>query len=242
MVAREKVMDSITFESVELFTSTGCMTLHQCIQLELAALINSEYRLMYKKEDKKLAQICKNLKEAMIYMLQLLEIFERAGDAIETYLQLERTNVPKEQVTQEVASLLAVAGFKLKSRESDLSNIVECCPDKLVLEHSSDPVKERKGQSVFSQSNKKPTHSLPNKTWRLIHTRYSIGSSALSSSILPMHVSWNRKANFCSGIPKTMGSQLNERLKGEGQYVGKFSPVKQLANFVLVVKRGIRFI
>ncbi|XP_059633973.1 uncharacterized protein LOC132276531 [Cornus florida] len=110
MVAREKVMDQITFQGIHLFTSTGHMTLRECVKHELAILICYEYKLMGRNEEKMLFQICKKFKAAMISIIQLLEIFETAGDAIETYLQSERTNAPKEQIVLEVSGLLKKLG------------------------------------------------------------------------------------------------------------------------------------
>ncbi|XP_059642812.1 uncharacterized protein LOC132284704 isoform X2 [Cornus florida] len=94
MVAREIVMDPLDCQNITPFTRRmGCITLQQSIQLELTVLINYEYRLMYRNQEKKLYRICKKLKATMMYSLQILEIFERAGGAIEAYLQLDRTNV-----------------------------------------------------------------------------------------------------------------------------------------------------
>ncbi|XP_059643525.1 uncharacterized protein LOC132285361 [Cornus florida] len=104
MVAREKVMEPITFQGCNNFTSRGCMTLRECVVIELAAHIGNEYKLMgrsrkrkyslkkQRSEEMKLSQIHEELKEAMVSTLLLLEIFERAGDKIEAHSQLEQPN------------------------------------------------------------------------------------------------------------------------------------------------------
>uniref|UniRef100_A0A5B7BDR9 Uncharacterized protein n=1 Tax=Davidia involucrata TaxID=16924 RepID=A0A5B7BDR9_DAVIN len=117
MVARKKFMDPITLLDKDGFTLKGCMTFRRCIRSELAALINIEYGIMGLNEEEELFEVCRERKMVMMSTLLMLEIFERAGDAIDEYLQSKQSNKSEEQVAQEVASLLAEAGFDTDSRD-----------------------------------------------------------------------------------------------------------------------------
>lgn len=88
LLARDRVMDSyyrsFTVSDHELLFSEAVVN-------ELAALMNQESALMGSKEHTKILQLCREKKELMIYLLQMIEIFDRAGPALKSYLK-ERTS------------------------------------------------------------------------------------------------------------------------------------------------------
>lgn len=54
---------------------------------ELAAVINQEYALLGREEHTEILQLCLEKKELMLYFLQMLEIFEKAGPELDLYLK-----------------------------------------------------------------------------------------------------------------------------------------------------------
>uniref|UniRef100_A0A5B7B9X3 Uncharacterized protein n=1 Tax=Davidia involucrata TaxID=16924 RepID=A0A5B7B9X3_DAVIN len=241
MVARKKFMDPITVQSKSGFTLKECMMFRQCITIELAALIDEEYSLMGLDEKKEFIAMCREKRVAMISILHMLEIFERAGHSIEEYLHSMQYDAPEKQVAEEVATLLLQAGF------------LDAVPSNLEFSHlweSGDHIQEEKEQSeaptkrVCGRDVHLKPYSLflfdkqprPNGQWNLIRKRFPCSSSA----VLPFDAFWMSKASFCSGFPKTIEVQVKERTKGKEHRVWNFSSSKRWTFSALLVKRGIR--
>lgn len=87
LLARDRVMQTIYCH----FTDGRDLPFSEAIINELAALINQESALMGSKEHLRILQLCREKKELMIYLLQMIEIFNRAGFALKSYLK-ERTS------------------------------------------------------------------------------------------------------------------------------------------------------
>ncbi|KAA8541746.1 hypothetical protein F0562_022898 [Nyssa sinensis] len=150
LVAQKNVMGPITVRSNDGLHLKEYMRFHQWVKSELAALIDQEYTLMGLKKEKKSIRMCKKKKVAMMSTLLLVEIFEKAGDPIEAYLQSKKKskkNVPKERVALKISLLLAEAGFKLNCKDVDLSDRFDSWPTKLILERSGGPFRGDKEHS-----------------------------------------------------------------------------------------------
>ncbi|XP_059635810.1 uncharacterized protein LOC132277993 [Cornus florida] len=83
MVAREKIMAPSTMQSKDFCGLGGGMMIRQCILEEMASLTNEEVKLTCIGSYSN--QRLKNKKALMTIALLLLEVFDKAGDAIETY-------------------------------------------------------------------------------------------------------------------------------------------------------------
>lgn len=79
----------------------------------MAALIDLECYLIGRgsQEEKELCQLCKARKSAMLSLLPLFQVFEKAGDSIENYRQSRPANIPEEQIAEDVARHLVKAGL-----------------------------------------------------------------------------------------------------------------------------------
>ncbi|KAI7992548.1 hypothetical protein LOK49_LG12G02022 [Camellia lanceoleosa] len=88
MTAREKVAPSL-YQIGDGSTSNAGMLIRQCIYSKLAALTYEEYKFTFCNE-KKLIRDCKEKKMAFLSAVELLDIFEMAGDTIETYIRLQQ--------------------------------------------------------------------------------------------------------------------------------------------------------
>ncbi|KAE9456045.1 hypothetical protein C3L33_12034, partial [Rhododendron williamsianum] len=88
MVAREKVLVPITFSREDGDGWNGSTTVHQYLKNAIGSLVDEEFKLPGSIAKKKLAPTNWN-KMVFRSTALVLEVFERAGDAIEEYLQLE---------------------------------------------------------------------------------------------------------------------------------------------------------
>ncbi|XP_074324136.1 uncharacterized protein LOC141661050 isoform X2 [Apium graveolens] len=114
LVARKKVLRDLYFFGDNV--SSGPLTFPRAIMNELAAVINQKYALLGREEHTEILQLCLEEKELMLYFLQMLEIFEKAGSKLDLYLKFyaDKTEpVPNEEVSCEVGKLLENAGFTL---------------------------------------------------------------------------------------------------------------------------------
>lgn len=93
MVAKEKVIRPIVFQ-IRGEKSHRSMTFLQFVNSELAQAIDLESRLTGRKTKlEELKKLCKQRMLVMMSALRLLEIFEKAGSALQTYFWSERGNV-----------------------------------------------------------------------------------------------------------------------------------------------------
>ncbi|KAK1366975.1 hypothetical protein POM88_042536 [Heracleum sosnowskyi] len=121
LLARDRVMQS--FHQCNWVTSGHDLLFPEAIINELASLINQESALVGSKEHAKILQLCRMKKELIIYFLQMIEIFHRAGPSLKSYLEERTSDVTNEQVSYDVAELLKGAGFVLNMENHDISNI-----------------------------------------------------------------------------------------------------------------------
>ncbi|KAK1396801.1 hypothetical protein POM88_006664 [Heracleum sosnowskyi] len=122
LLARERVLRGVWF-SGNMVSRGPSLWFPEAIMNELAALINQEVALMGCKEHAGILQMCREKKEFMVYVLQLIEIFNRAGPALESYLETRTSDTPIEQVFNNVAELLKDARFTLSAKDTDTSDI-----------------------------------------------------------------------------------------------------------------------
>lgn len=96
------------------------MTLHQCVIAQISSLFHEFIKLTGVSELGKFTQI-RGKMMLMSSTAMLLEVFERAGHAIEEYLQLQQPDVQRDQVEKDVSIRLEEAGCKLKDGDCDFS-------------------------------------------------------------------------------------------------------------------------
>ena len=87
LLAQDRVMQTV----YNHITDGRYLLFSEAIVNELAALISQESALLGSEEHSEILQLCREKKELMIYILQMIEIFDRAGPALKTYLK-ERTS------------------------------------------------------------------------------------------------------------------------------------------------------
>lgn len=119
MAAREKILGSSRFPSFDPSSLGGSKTIRDCIEEEIASLYVDESELAWGKVESENEERML----AMRYMQQLLLIFERAGNAIDEYLQSQNPCALKGQVADDVSLKLKQLGFVLNSEETDISDI-----------------------------------------------------------------------------------------------------------------------
>ncbi|KAK1400135.1 hypothetical protein POM88_009998 [Heracleum sosnowskyi] len=123
LVARDKIL-GVSFSGST--TWPGSMVFREAIMNELAALINQKYTLMGKQEHTMILKLCMEKEGLMIYILKMIEIFNRAGSELNLILKQMNSNVlPNEHVSREVAELFKKAYFTLTNKDTDTSDISE---------------------------------------------------------------------------------------------------------------------
>ncbi|CAL5405747.1 unnamed protein product [Camellia sinensis] len=120
VVAREKVLVPITFHGNNGAVLNGSMTIHECLKNQFVSLINEDINLMGQVKHEKLTQI-HNKKTIMKLAMVLLEVFERAGNSIEEYHQLQLQQPDREHMEKDVSLRLVEASFNLKAGDFDFS-------------------------------------------------------------------------------------------------------------------------
>ncbi|KAH7858455.1 hypothetical protein Vadar_024060 [Vaccinium darrowii] len=118
IVARERVLVPVYREDGARLR--GSMTLHQCVISQISSLFHEFIKLTGVPELGKFTQI-RGKMMLMSSTAMLLEVFQRAGPAIEEYLQLQQPDVQREQVEKDVSIRLEEAGCKLKDGDCDFS-------------------------------------------------------------------------------------------------------------------------
>lgn len=89
LLARDSVMQS--FYLPNKVSSGHDLQFPEAVLNELGALINQESALVGSIEHAKILQLCRRKKELMIYFLQMIEISNRTGHALKSYLE-DRTS------------------------------------------------------------------------------------------------------------------------------------------------------
>ncbi|GAV63229.1 hypothetical protein CFOL_v3_06749, partial [Cephalotus follicularis] len=90
MVARDIVMAPIY--SQDALTLNGIMSLRRCIKEEIAALMQDEVDLAGKSRYSTAVKVFKEKRAGLYSALTMLDVFEKAGDAIDAYLQADVIN------------------------------------------------------------------------------------------------------------------------------------------------------
>lgn len=121
LVARDRVMLGCSFPGNEV--SSGNLLFPESIMNELAMLLNQESSLVGRNEHTRILQLCREKKDLMICILRMIEIFSRAGPALESYLKTRTSDVTNEQVSYHVAKLLREARLILSTEDTDMSDI-----------------------------------------------------------------------------------------------------------------------
>jgi hypothetical protein len=107
MVAWEEVMGG----------SGGNMDIRQLLIEEIASITCDEIKLMGCRKGGKWVPVFKDKKLVMASALELLEIFERAGDSIAAYVRSVRSDMTEQEAVRGIAVLLEENGFILKSED-----------------------------------------------------------------------------------------------------------------------------
>ncbi|XVF28263.1 hypothetical protein REPUB_Repub15cG0014700 [Reevesia pubescens] len=137
MVAQERLIVTTSQGSNGLSSeSDGSTRIRKCIMSDLRSVFDAEVRLIGRSNMSKLVERFKDEKEVKLSALLLLEVFERAGNSINQYLQSDTYNEgTRLQVAKEIQFLLKKAGFVLKQSETDLNGL-NCFASILDPEHS----------------------------------------------------------------------------------------------------------
>ncbi|KAK8515871.1 hypothetical protein V6N13_096796 [Hibiscus sabdariffa] len=112
--------------------------IRRCLTSDLQALVDSEFKLKGRSSSHKLV----DEKEMKLSALLLLEVFERAGDSINHYLQSDTYNEGRRsrlKIAREIQNLLEKAGFAMKSKDADLNDIKCFSPAFDSVDHISLP-------------------------------------------------------------------------------------------------------
>ncbi|XP_059656549.1 uncharacterized protein LOC132303340 [Cornus florida] len=268
MVAREKIMAPSTLQSKDSTGVEGGMMIRQCILKEIALLTDEEVELMcnvknstHSLENKKEVMqkslplpthSLKDKKEVMKMALLLLEVFDRAGDAIETYRQSVRYHMSKEKVVKDIKALLQESGIVVKDKDIDLSDI-DCESEEIML--ATEVLEKRTsfrsqfqdlGMPLPSSScswcptKNRVTNKINEKRWAMYKFL------PLASPVLTLarpDYTFELTDKFTSVIPfyrfpltKKMGPAANRAMKIPPSF---FLTLKDFAAFGLAIKRGL---
>ncbi|KAL4341874.1 hypothetical protein GQ457_08G002080 [Hibiscus cannabinus] len=133
MVAPEKLILTTSEGSSDLCSNV----IRRCIMSDLQASFDAEVRLMGRSNSCKLVEKCKDEREMKLSALKVLEVFERAGNSVNQYLQSDAYNDCKRsilEIVREIHNLFEKAGLDMmKPRDTDLNDI-KC------FSHTLDPV------------------------------------------------------------------------------------------------------
>ncbi|KAK8515589.1 hypothetical protein V6N12_075623 [Hibiscus sabdariffa] len=123
MVAPEKLILTTSEGSNDLCSNV----ILRCIMSDLQASLDDEVRLMGRSNSCKLVEKCKDEREMKLSALMVLEVFERAGNSINQYLQSDAYNDCTRsilEIVREIQNLFEKAGLDMmKPRDIDLNDI-----------------------------------------------------------------------------------------------------------------------
>ncbi|KAK8636004.1 hypothetical protein V6N13_004714 [Hibiscus sabdariffa] len=110
MVVPEKLIITTSPGSNDLSSNV----IRRCITSDLQASLDAEVRLMGRSNSDKLVEKCKDEQEMKLSALMVLEVFERAGNSINQYLQSDAYNDgmrSRLEIVREIQNLLEKVGF-----------------------------------------------------------------------------------------------------------------------------------
>lgn len=249
LVARKRVLRDLYFVGNNV--SSGPLTFPRAIMNELAAVINQEYALLGREEHTEILELCSEKKELMLYFLQMLEIFEKAGPELDLYLKsyADKTEpLPNEEVSCDLAKLLENAGFTLSQLNYlDSSLKPEPVPSDNEMEEqgyeddSSDiwfrPVRKQlclRDVKNASCSTSKLFHRLVGQSF--IHGQYRVFSSHAGPSAF--HHSWTIPPKIFGRVEPLdkFGTAVKEE---SSKWVSK-RVVRSVSVLLASLKRGVR--
>uniref|UniRef100_A0A5B6YRY7 Uncharacterized protein n=1 Tax=Davidia involucrata TaxID=16924 RepID=A0A5B6YRY7_DAVIN len=245
MVAREKVMASSMFQRKDSFGLDGRVMIRQSILQEIALLTDEEIKSTGNSRNCKSVRMLKNMKAMMKFSLMLLEVFERAGDAIETYRQAVQSEMPKEKLVKDIKALLEEAGFVLKDKDIDLGNI-NCGSENIyvatkVLEQRStfgSQLQDLRMQlhspsASFRKENDPVTNQVNEPSWSI--SRFSpFGSPVLYPTMRPYHTLRSSRR-----IVVHPSKKVTTPVKISAAYL---LSSRKFASLAFAIKRGITYI
>ncbi|KAL4355349.1 hypothetical protein GQ457_06G043060 [Hibiscus cannabinus] len=140
MVAPEKLIITTSEGSNDLCSNV----IRRCIMSDLQASLDVEVRLMGRSNSRKLVEKCKDEREMKLSALMVLEVFERAGNSINQYLQSDAYNDGTRstlEIVREIQNLFEKAGLDMmKPRDTDLNDIDCFSPTLDPVDHTSLPL------------------------------------------------------------------------------------------------------
>uniref|UniRef100_A0A5B6YSH7 Uncharacterized protein n=1 Tax=Davidia involucrata TaxID=16924 RepID=A0A5B6YSH7_DAVIN len=245
MVAREKVMASSMFQGEDFSGLDGSMSIRQSILKEITLLTDEEIKLIGNSKRCKSVQMVKDKKAVMTLGLLLLELFERDCDAIDTYRQTVRSQMPKQKVAEGIKMLLGEVGFFFKDRDINLSNI-DCESENIklateVLEKRTAFRSHNLCMPLHSSSGsfceeKNPITNKMNERSGSISKFFSIGSHVLCPAKRPYHTLPSLQNGFASNPIKYPFKDTTIAMKHSAAY---FLSSRKFASFALAIKKGI---
>ncbi|KAK8492208.1 hypothetical protein V6N11_031197 [Hibiscus sabdariffa] len=147
MVAPEKLIITASPGSNDLCSNA----IRRCIMSDLQASLNAEVRLTGRRNSHSLVEKCKDEKEMKLSALLLLEVFERAGNSINQFIQSDAYKDgtrSRLEIVREIQNLLDKAGFVMKPKDTDLNDIKCFSPTLDPVDRTSMPL--ALGPHVFS--------------------------------------------------------------------------------------------
>ncbi|KAH7844886.1 hypothetical protein Vadar_032670 [Vaccinium darrowii] len=262
MVAREKVLLPITFSRQDGDSWNGSMTIHQLLKYEYWSLFDEGFK-PGSHAKRKLTWVY--WKKMSVWSTALvLEVFVRAGNAIEEYIQLEHhseiayldrlvfppSHAQKVQVEKDVALRLVEAGFTVEAGEINFSfeNWMNSCDPVSTLMKYQENASESWSQfshphfSWLQQRNLQPRNGVtPCDGYWSSQSTYPLQKT---HSLFSMKKSIDRnhtpKSTFSSHYSTSLDVQANKQTKPMEQGFSKCLPREKLASISMLIKRRIR--
>ncbi|KAK8626400.1 hypothetical protein V6N13_134045 [Hibiscus sabdariffa] len=182
---------------------------------ECQASLDAEVKLMGRSNCQKLVEKYKDEKEMKLSAILLLEVFERAGNSINRYLQSDAYNDgtgSRLEIARKIQNLLEKAHFYMKPKDTDLNDI-KCFSSTLdPVDHTSLPLPSRSHE--FSVAEKK--HMLGMQ--RGLQSTPSVEGSGARIGSRAFHMMVQRNSKCCgpqvsapksktAGIPNVSGKK-----------------------------------
>ncbi|KAK8498075.1 hypothetical protein V6N13_121422 [Hibiscus sabdariffa] len=131
-------------DSEKLISNYLCSNaISRCIMSDLQASLDAEVKLMGRSNCQKLVEKYKDEKEMKLSAILLLEVFERAGNSINRYLQSDAYNDgtgSRLEIARKIQNLLEKAHFYMKPKDTDLNDIKCFSPTLDPVDHTSLPL------------------------------------------------------------------------------------------------------
>ncbi|KAL7225892.1 hypothetical protein ACSBR1_021110 [Camellia fascicularis] len=237
MTAREKVAP-ILYEIGDGSTSNGGMSIRQCIYRKLAALTYEESKFTFCNE-KKLIRDCKEKKMAYMSTVELLDIFEMAGDTIETYIRLRQQqdeDMAEEQVAVDFSWLLQGARLLPKYKGVNLSKLWSrperhlgyIQPTKYATNTRALVTRKLRDGKVNDNTKQKSI---------IVHTGVQHGSPTLPLLTRSFHT---MRAPLSSQSTNFVEAQVKKTTKPRNRYMPKKLSCQRWTPVVIAIKLGIR--